>query len=337
MALHKVSGQALELVTPTSYSDEGLKERYDLQPLLRDHPDVLEPGLFIVAEEFGEWIDSRRRIDLLAVDRTGRLVVVELKRRDDESLMDLQAIRYAAMVANMTFEQLVEAHGRHLSRLNNAGDPRERLLRHLGLPAGTEPTIQSSRPRMLLVSADFSTELTTCVLWLNECGLDVRCLRLVPYRIEGHLFLDATQVLPLPEASEYTIRVREKTAEIEAATQARRERTHVRLARLGRWAPGTELVFNFRRLPTGWPYSMDDPRFRATVSNDSSRGTVVWMHDGNAYSVSSLTGVLRDREELPGLPKDLNGYLYWCFASEPEVSLWQVAESGEAPATTDYP
>lgn len=36
-----------------------------------------------VAEEYGAFDGSQRRIDLLAVDRTGQLVVIELKRTAD--------------------------------------------------------------------------------------------------------------------------------------------------------------------------------------------------------------------------------------------------------------
>ena len=84
---------------------EQLQERADLQRLLRDQPDVLEEGLFIVAEEFSNWQDSGRSIDLLAVDSEGNhLVVIELKRTQTGDHSELQAIRYAAMVANMTLD-----------------------------------------------------------------------------------------------------------------------------------------------------------------------------------------------------------------------------------------
>jgi hypothetical protein len=45
------------------------------------------------AEEYGLFEDSRRRMDLLALDHTGTLVVIELKRTDDGGHMELQALR----------------------------------------------------------------------------------------------------------------------------------------------------------------------------------------------------------------------------------------------------
>ncbi len=53
---------------------------------------MIAPDLLVVSEEFGEWDDSRRRIDLLAIDRDANLVVIELKRTEDGGHMELQAI-----------------------------------------------------------------------------------------------------------------------------------------------------------------------------------------------------------------------------------------------------
>ena len=101
MAIYKMVGdkQKLAKVAQTSFGQEGVLEREDLQRILRDQPEVLEEGLLIISEEFSKWQDSNRKIDLLGLDDKNRLVVIELKRGDTGAHMDLQAIRYAAMVA----------------------------------------------------------------------------------------------------------------------------------------------------------------------------------------------------------------------------------------------
>ncbi len=70
-----------------------------------------------------------------------------------------------------------------------------------------------------MASAEFSRELTSAVLWLNEHGLDIRCVRLRPHTDGQRIFVDVQQILPLPEASEYFVNLREKKAE---ERQARR-------------------------------------------------------------------------------------------------------------------
>ena len=216
MSVLQITEGGLEQLPETSFEVEHIRERDDIQRMLRDRPRILEEGLFIVAEEYGDWEESSRRIDLLAVDSEGRLVVIELKRSDQDSLMDLQAIRYAAMVANMTLEQAIDAHGEYLRRQDSDEDAEQHLLGHLSSD-DAETRISTSSPRIILVSADFSRELTTSVLWLNQAGLDITCIKLQPYKSGDDLFLERSQVIPIPQATDYLVRLRDR--EMEASRQ----------------------------------------------------------------------------------------------------------------------
>jgi hypothetical protein len=184
----------------------------DLQRLLRDQVSVIAPDVLVVSEEFGEWDDSKRRIDLLGVDREANLVVVELKRTEDGGHMELQALRYAAMVSKMTFEKVVDVFGRYLLNQNRKDSAREMLLDFIGWDVPDEEKFFQD-VRIVLASAEFSRELTSAVLWLNEHDLDIRCVRLRPYTDGSRVFLDVQQVLPLPEASDYFVSIREKREE----------------------------------------------------------------------------------------------------------------------------
>lgn len=120
---------ALVEVPRTTFAVEGVLERTHLQKALRENIGVLGDDLLVVAEEFGDFADARRRIDLLCVDPQARLVVVELKRTEDGGHMELQALRYAAMVSTMTFDHLAETYERHLRAVepDAADDARNRL------------------------------------------------------------------------------------------------------------------------------------------------------------------------------------------------------------------
>lgn len=176
----------------------------------------------VVAEEFGDWEDSNRRIDLLCLDRQAHLVVVELKRSEDGGHMELQAIRYAAMVSSMTFEQLVEAHARFIGGPDSRQKAESSVLSFLGWDAPSEGSL-SGDVGIILVGANFSTELTTAVLWLNKRGLDISCIRLKPYRLDGEILLDIQQIIPLPEAGDYETRIRAQEQEGQRAETTRQE------------------------------------------------------------------------------------------------------------------
>lgn len=214
MALYEVKPDGLVAVAPTSFAAEGIRERGDIQRLLRESIDCLDSGLLVIAEEFGAWADSARRIDLLCVDTDARLVVVELKRSDDGGHMELQALRYAAMVSAMTFSQAVMALARH--RNPAAPDETAAQAELLVFLRWDEPDEDKfgDKTRIILAAADFSRELTTTVLWLLDTyQLDIRCVRIKPYRLnDGRVMLDVQTLIPLPETADYQTKLIEKQA-----------------------------------------------------------------------------------------------------------------------------
>lgn len=215
MPIYEFSRESIRPLDKTTFAQMQFHERRDLQRLLREDISVITPDTLVIAEEFGDWDKSLRRIDLLGVDTDANLVVIELKRTEDGGHMELQALRYAAMVSTMTFDQAVAVFGDYLQQIGGQDtDARAELLDFLGWD---DPAKEVFAPdvRMVLASADFSAELTTSVLWLNERGLDVRCVRLQPYARDGRAFVDVQRIIPLPEADDYQVRVRKK---------ARRER-----------------------------------------------------------------------------------------------------------------
>ena len=210
MAIYKVEQNSLIEVPKTDFGSQGILERQDLQRLLRAQIQVISPDLMVIAEEFGDWEDSNRRIDLLCLDREANLVVVELKRTQDGGHMELQALRYAAMVSAMTFAQLVEAHIKILGPTGNREQAQAAILNFLDW-AEPDEDLFAQDVRIILASADFGKELTTAVLWLNQRGLEIRCIRLKPHRMEGGgVLLDVQQIIPLPEAEDYQTRLATK-------------------------------------------------------------------------------------------------------------------------------
>jgi len=209
MPVYRLAETCIEALPDTDFAACGIKERGDLQRLLRANVGVVAPDVLVIAEEFGEWEESKRRIDLLGVDTSGNLVVIELKR-DDDGHMELQAIRYAAMVAGMTFAKAVEVYQGQLDRTANKGDARKLLLDHLKRDDVREEDFAQDCS-IILVSSSFSKELTTTVLWLNDRDMDIRCVRMKPYKHEGKVIVDVQQIVPLPEAEEYTIQIKQKS------------------------------------------------------------------------------------------------------------------------------
>lgn len=224
MPIYRIDDRKIIPIERTTFARQGLRERHDIQCLLRSRIEVLAPDTLIVAEEFGEWEDSRRRIDLLGIDRNANLVVIELKRSEDGGHMELQAIRYAAMISTLTFQKLVPIYQRFLAANKIEKDATESLLEFLDWSEPDEDLF-GQEVKIILASAEFSKELTTSVMWLNEFGLDIRCVRMHPYVSGGQTFLDVQTVVPIPEVEEYQVRIREKKQKEREARESARDFT----------------------------------------------------------------------------------------------------------------
>ena len=212
MPLFEISNNSIQKIATTTFSQAGMLEPKDLRPRLRSDIDVISPDpdkLLVVAEEFSEWEDSRRSIDLLGIDKEANLVVIELKRTEDGDHMELQAIRYAAMIATLTFEKLVPIYGDFLKKHDSDKNPKEELLNFLGWEEPEEDKF-GQEVRIVLASGGFSKELTTSVLWLNEFGLKIRCVRMQPYVHNGQILLDVQTIIPMPETEDYQVQIQEK-------------------------------------------------------------------------------------------------------------------------------
>ena len=137
MAIYQIEENELTALKETTFQEEGIFERRDLQAFLRDKIEAIGQGLFVLAEEYGNWEESKRRIDLLCLDGDGNLIVIELKRTEDGGHMELQALRYAAMVSKMTFPEAVQAHSEFLKKLGKSSEHAEQNI--LGFLGWDEP------------------------------------------------------------------------------------------------------------------------------------------------------------------------------------------------------
>ena len=71
--LYEITETCLREVSETKFATNNIKERGDLQRLLRSKIEVISPDTLVVSEEFGEWNGSSRRIDLLGLDKDANI------------------------------------------------------------------------------------------------------------------------------------------------------------------------------------------------------------------------------------------------------------------------
>lgn len=277
MPLYAIADKSLTKLDKTTYSLEGLQERYDLQEAIKHNIDIVAPDCLVISEEFSDWEDSRRRIDLLAIDKQANLVVIELKRDEIGAHMELQALRYAAMISTMSFAKACEYYQSYLLKHEQEGNAKEKLLQFVDLDE-TDLVDFGKDIRIILASADFGKELTTTAIWLRDKGVDIRCVRLTPYNFKGEILINAEQIIPVPELEEYQVKFKEKRDEQITSSQ-RSERDYSEYRYKG-------IIFNKRKLAlelfTDWIAKHNPRDFNELKSklSDVLRSRTIALVDG---------------------------------------------------------
>jgi len=228
--VHDATAKAARRVSLTSV---GLYERQHLQEWVLAHPEILGADAKIVTFEFDRWISggaqaAADRLDVLAVDRTGRLIVGELKRDKAPGTVTMQAINYAAMVSRFSLDILSEAHAAYLGGDVTPSQARDQLQEW----AGDISDETLAPPQIVLLASEFGRSTTNTALFLFEAGIDIRLRRYQLYETQsGERVLTVSQLLPVPEAEEFMIKPRSSSA-TQADARIRRERRASITARL---------------------------------------------------------------------------------------------------------
>jgi len=191
-------------INETDFCAHGFQERYDIQEWVAKDPSVLGEELLIIAKEFSAFDKTNERADLIALDRTGKLVIIELKRDDSGVDVHWQAIKYASYFRKVSADDIIKinAAGKKIDAEKSAQEIAEftRLDRH-------EFDRINNKQRIILVSHRFAREVTSAILWLYDYAVDIKCVEITPF-IDPDTrlcYLLANTILPVPGTESYEI------------------------------------------------------------------------------------------------------------------------------------
>jgi hypothetical protein len=195
----------------TNFSSHLILERQHIEKWIENNPDILGEDLLVLTTEYDKFDKTNERLDLLAMDPDGNLVVIELKRDDSGKNVDMQAIKYASYCSTLTLDDVIQIHKDYLEKqgdIKNFDEVRKIIMSFIKLDDFEQI---NDRPRIIIVSNNFRPEITASVMWLNKFGLNIKCVRLIPYEIDNETIgLEAVTIIPLPEAEEFIIRAERK-------------------------------------------------------------------------------------------------------------------------------
>lgn len=196
-----------ERIEEVEFSQLGFRERQHIQEWVAANPGILGEDLLIIGKEFSGFDRTNERLDLLAVDTDGKLVVIELKRDDTGADVHWQAIKYASYLYRASSTDIIDMLADHEEVPKSEAE--NRLLQHLD--SGNLDILNNDQ-HIILASHRFAPEAISAVLWLNEkiSGKDlITCVQLTPYRDAetGSLYIQTSTIIPVPGVEDYVIGV----------------------------------------------------------------------------------------------------------------------------------
>lgn len=192
-----------------SFTELGFRERENLQEWIAKNPEVLGEELLIIQKEYDGFNDTKERLDLLAVDKSGGLVVIENKLDDTGRNVVWQALKYTSYCSTLNTSQIIKMYQDYLNTFSNGEDAKDSLLEFLEWE-DEDLLLNRNDQRIVFVANNYRKEVTSTVLWLLKHDVQIQCFRAVPYSMSNDLFLQIEQIIPLPETKEFMIDAQQK-------------------------------------------------------------------------------------------------------------------------------
>lgn len=223
--LYNIKGKQAARIEPITFSELNMTEN-DIEEILRNSIDMIcdeEESMLIVGRQVRN--EKNGRSDLTAVDNSGNIVLIEIKRdrKDIEhrrEAFEFQAIRYAASYATIEkADDLVKkVYAPYIEKYRSEFELGELTSFELGirklnefLQVNDTQKNFNEKQRIILVASDFDEQTLSAVAWLNSNNVDISCYRLIPYKLNEDLFFYVEKLLPVTNYDDYYVNLMDKS------------------------------------------------------------------------------------------------------------------------------
>lgn len=222
----------LSRVKAATFSQLGIKERPDLQEWIAHNTDILGEELLVIQKEFAGFDKTKERLDLLALDKQGNLVIIENKLDDTGRDVTWQVLKYASYCSSLTNNQIVKIYQDYLNKEKINCSSEDNLTAFFKSEGFNEfdDVILNKNQRIIMISNSYRDEVTSSVLWLlSKYNMRIQCFKITPYPFNDNILIDVEQIIPVKEAQDYMIKMAEKAIDEQSSQNEMKERYRLRL------------------------------------------------------------------------------------------------------------
>ncbi|CQR49033.1 endonuclease NucS domain-containing protein [Haloferax massiliensis] len=184
---------------PVSLRDKGLHEEDLREWIIKSPQEILgEDYLLIGREVTVKHIGDA--IDLLAIDRDGNIVAIELKRGALKPEVDFQGLKYAAYISHWDYSKLRDQFDKFKTTSWGSGIYDEELTFTEALDefCNEDYTLNQDQ-RIVFVGESVRERLDIVLRWLSDRSIDITVIEFQLLEDDDRLYLDAEQTIPTPE------------------------------------------------------------------------------------------------------------------------------------------
>lgn len=288
------SNEAISIDSKT-FKELGFSERNNLQEWIDKNTDILGEELLIIQKEYAGFEDTNERLDLLAIDLDGNLVIIENKLDDSGRDVTWQALKYVSYCSTLTKDEVIEIYQKYLG---SEKDAKEEICNFLKLDDIDEVSLNEGDQRMILVAANYRKEVTSTVMWLLDHGIKIKCIKVTPYKFEGNIFLDTEQIIPVKEAEEYLIKhANKKQLEASNSKNEYKKKLYTKF-----WTKVLNELNQkttwFRNVSPGGYQYLGTRGFNFAITNNSARAELYIYKESKEYNEAIFDLLFENKKEI---------------------------------------
>ena len=202
MSILEIKNKQVVSLSKDDLNNFFVQEQESLRGILRDSISVISPNLLVIAEKFSNTKIGKSQIDLLCMDRSANLVVIEFLDSNNGKSANLNSIRNSALISKMTFDETVKAYQDFLKKSGNSKiDAQDEILKFLDQSFLAAKSNFGKTVRIILISKEVAEEVKTTAHWLNDNGTDISWISINRFQLDGRLLVETDQVIPIKEPS----------------------------------------------------------------------------------------------------------------------------------------
>ena len=213
MYLIDKNNKKLEEISGATFKELGISERYDLQEWLEKSPNIFGEDLLIIQKEFDGFGDTNERLDLLALDKQGDVVVIENKLDDSGRDVVWQALKYTSYCSTLKSKEITEIFEQYLKKQGRKESAVEIFEDFFDNEDYESHINNGNTQRIIMVAGKFRKEVTSTVMWLMNYGLRIKCFKASVFKHGDQELFDLDQIIPLKDSDDYIIRMASKNLE----------------------------------------------------------------------------------------------------------------------------